>query len=47
MEWSGPRYAQALFEIANGHNDPRGLARKALDETYDYLAEKQSEKADQ
>lgn len=31
LEWSGPRFARALLLIADGHNDPRTLARAALD----------------
>lgn len=33
-EWGGKRFAAALQEIADGHNDPRALARSVLGDLY-------------
>lgn len=30
-QWHGPAFMKALIAIANGHNDPRGLAEETID----------------
>ena len=30
MEWAGPRWFNVLKQIADGHNDPRSLAKEAI-----------------
>lgn len=34
LEYRGPLFARALQQIADGHNDPRELARQALGDLY-------------
>jgi len=31
VQWHGPRFLKALRLIAEGHNDPRAVAREAVD----------------
>lgn len=35
LEWAGPRFYEALKQIAEGHNDPRIVAREAIKEYKD------------
>lgn len=30
LEWAGPRFYVVLKQIADGHNDPRSIAREAI-----------------
>ncbi len=32
LQWAGPEFYKVLKQIADGHNDPRSLAKKAIKE---------------